>query len=42
MLADVDHSMEVMREETFGPVLPLMTFKTDTEDDPTGERLPFG
>jgi acyl-CoA reductase-like NAD-dependent aldehyde dehydrogenase len=27
----VDHSMEVMRDETFGPVLPIMTFKTDDE-----------
>ena len=25
VLADVDHSMTVMREETFGPVLPIMT-----------------
>jgi acyl-CoA reductase-like NAD-dependent aldehyde dehydrogenase len=24
VLVDVDHSMEVMREETFGPVLPIM------------------
>jgi betaine-aldehyde dehydrogenase len=27
VLADVDHSMAVMREETFGPVLPLMPYK---------------
>ncbi|HEX5874493.1 MAG TPA: aldehyde dehydrogenase family protein [Pyrinomonadaceae bacterium] len=27
----VDHSMKVMSEETFGPVLPIMTFKTDDE-----------
>ena len=31
VLTNVDHSMEVMREETFGPVLPIMTFKTDDE-----------
>ncbi|HEV3468956.1 MAG TPA: aldehyde dehydrogenase family protein [Pyrinomonadaceae bacterium] len=31
VLAGVDHSMAVMREETFGPVLPLMTFKTEEE-----------
>ena len=31
VLTDVDHSMEIMREETFGPVLPIMTFKTDAE-----------
>jgi hypothetical protein len=27
----VDHSMKLMRDETFGPVLPIMTFKTDEE-----------
>lgn len=31
VLTNVDHSMDVMREETFGPVLPIMTFKTDDE-----------
>jgi acyl-CoA reductase-like NAD-dependent aldehyde dehydrogenase len=31
VLAGVDHEMEVMREETFGPVLPIMTFKTEDE-----------
>lgn len=31
VLADVDHRMAVMCEETFGPVLPLMTFQTDDE-----------
>ncbi|HEX7314821.1 MAG TPA: aldehyde dehydrogenase family protein [Pyrinomonadaceae bacterium] len=31
VLADVDHSMTVMREETFGPVLPLMTFRDEEE-----------
>ena len=31
VLTDVDHNMEVMREETFGPVLPIMTFKADDE-----------
>ncbi|HJU56469.1 MAG TPA: aldehyde dehydrogenase family protein [Pyrinomonadaceae bacterium] len=31
VLTDVDHTMTVMREETFGPVLPVMTFKTDEE-----------
>ena len=24
ILADVDHSMKIMREETFGPVLPVL------------------
>jgi len=31
VITNVDHSMEVMREETFGPVLPIMTFNTDDE-----------
>ena len=31
VLAGVDHSMTVMREETFGPVLPLMTFRDEEE-----------
>ena len=31
VLADVTHEMKVMREETFGPVLPVMRF--DTEDE---------
>ena len=31
VLAGVDHTMAVMREETFGPVLPLMTFKDEDE-----------
>lgn len=31
VVTNVDHSMELMRDETFGPVLPIMTFKTDDE-----------
>ena len=31
ILTGVDHSMAVMQEETFGPVVPVMPF--DTEDD---------
>ncbi len=31
VLINVDHDMDVMRDETFGPVLPIMTFKTDEE-----------
>jgi acyl-CoA reductase-like NAD-dependent aldehyde dehydrogenase len=31
VMTGVDHSMKVMREETFGPLLPIMTFKTDDE-----------
>ena len=31
VLTGVDHAMAIMRDETFGPVLPVMTFKTDEE-----------
>lgn len=31
VLTNVDHDMAIMRDETFGPVLPLMTFKTEDE-----------
>jgi acyl-CoA reductase-like NAD-dependent aldehyde dehydrogenase len=31
VLTNVDHQMTIMREETFGPVLPVMTFKTEDE-----------
>lgn len=27
VMVNVDHSMEIMREETFGPVIPLMPYK---------------
>jgi len=31
VLTNVNHDMDVMREETFGPVLPIMTFRTEDE-----------
>src|SRR5215211_792016 len=31
VVTGVDHSMKVMRDETFGPVLPIMTFKSEEE-----------
>ncbi len=31
LLADVNHSMDIMREETFGPVIPVMKFNTIDE-----------
>src|SRR5882672_100503 len=31
VLSDVDHTMRVMREETFGPVLPIASFRDDDE-----------
>ena len=31
VLVDVDHTMDVMRDETFGPVLPIMRVRDDEE-----------
>jgi succinate-semialdehyde dehydrogenase/glutarate-semialdehyde dehydrogenase len=31
VLADVNHEMRIMREETFGPVLPVMAFDSDAD-----------
>jgi acyl-CoA reductase-like NAD-dependent aldehyde dehydrogenase len=31
VLADVTHEMRIMREETFGPILPVMVFDSDDE-----------
>src|SRR6201991_2983956 len=31
VVTNVDHSMPIMRYETFGPVLPIMTFDSDDE-----------
>lgn len=31
ILVDVDHSMKIMKEETFGPILPIMTFTNEDE-----------
>lgn len=31
VLSDVDHSMDVMREETFGPLMPVMSYATKSE-----------
>ena len=31
VLADVDHSMRIMQEETFGPILPIAPFDNDEE-----------
>src|SRR5579884_481082 len=42
ILADVDHSMAIMREETFGPVLPVRSFKTDDEAVALANDSQFG
>jgi len=31
VLTNVHHDMTIMRDETFGPILPVMTFETDDE-----------
>ncbi|HEX8456154.1 MAG TPA: aldehyde dehydrogenase family protein [Pyrinomonadaceae bacterium] len=42
VVAGVDHTMELMREETFGPVLPLMTFRTEAEAIALANDSPYG
>jgi len=31
VLTNVNHQMKIMRDETFGPVLPIMTFESESE-----------
>lgn len=42
ILADVTHDMDVMREETFGPVLPVRSFKTEDEAVALANDSEFG
>src|SRR5215471_9107189 len=42
ILADVDHAMAIMREETFGPVLPVRSFKTEDEAVALANDSEFG
>lgn len=42
VLDRVDDSMTIMREETFGPVLPVKTFKTEEEALRLANDSPFG
>jgi len=42
VLADVDHSMRVMQEETFGPVLPIAPFADDAAAVRLGNDSDFG
>ena len=39
VLVDVDHTMECMREETFGPTLPIMKVRRRRGGHPPGQRL---
>ncbi len=42
VLTGVDHSMAVMQDETFGPVLPVMPFKTESEAVTFANNTSFG
>lgn len=42
VLADVDHTMRVMQEETFGPVLPIAPFRDDAEAVRLANNSDFG
>jgi acyl-CoA reductase-like NAD-dependent aldehyde dehydrogenase len=42
ILVDVDHSMQIMRQETFGPVIPLMAYKTFDEAIRLANDTPYG
>jgi len=42
VLADVTHEMRIMREETFGPVLPVMAFDTEEEAVQLANDSEFG
>ncbi|MBI2346350.1 MAG: aldehyde dehydrogenase family protein [Deltaproteobacteria bacterium] len=42
VLTNVDHSMEIMAEETFGPLLPIMMFADDQEAIRLANDTKFG
>ena len=42
IIADVTHDMEIMREETFGPVLPVRSFKKEDEAVALANDSEFG
>jgi acyl-CoA reductase-like NAD-dependent aldehyde dehydrogenase len=42
ILADVTHAMRIMREETFGPVLPVMAFESDEQAVALANDSEFG
>src|ERR1051326_6445737 len=42
ILADVEHTMTIMREETWGPVLPVRSFKSDDEAVALANDSEFG
>jgi acyl-CoA reductase-like NAD-dependent aldehyde dehydrogenase len=42
VMVDVDHSMRIMQEETFGPVMPIMKVKDEAEAIRLANDNPFG
>jgi acyl-CoA reductase-like NAD-dependent aldehyde dehydrogenase len=42
VLTGVDHSMRIMREETFGPTIPIMTYRSFDEAIRLANDSPFG
>jgi acyl-CoA reductase-like NAD-dependent aldehyde dehydrogenase len=42
VLVNVDHSMRVMREESFGPVVGIMPFRTEDEAVALANDSPYG
>jgi acyl-CoA reductase-like NAD-dependent aldehyde dehydrogenase len=42
VVADVNHDMSLMREETFGPVLPIMRFREPDEAFALAADTPYG
>jgi betaine-aldehyde dehydrogenase len=42
VLVNVDHSMRIMREETFGPAIPIMTYRDFDEAIRLANDSPFG
>lgn len=42
ILTNVTHSMEILSEETFGPVIPIMRFETEEEAISLANDSQFG
>ncbi len=42
VVIDVDHSMKLMRDETFGPILPIMKVKDEDEAIAMANDSPYG
>ncbi len=42
LITDVNHTMKIVTEETFGPILPVMKFKTEKEAIQLANDSPYG